>query len=187
MSDTVGFIADLPTHLIAAFRATLEQTLHADVILHVIDAARPDYQAQRRDVIEILGDLGIEYENDSRIIEVYNKVDQLSDEDRKDFGRDVLRFELHRVLISAVFGQGIDNLLNKVAEVTARQHIEVSYHIPHADGKALSWLYEHAEMLGRNDGAESARCRVRICDADHKKFKIRFGYEEVESSLEDQI
>lgn len=186
LSDTVGFIADLPTHLIAAFRATLEQTLHADVILHVIDAARQDYQAQRMDVIEILGDLGIEYETDSRIVEVYNKVDLLSDEDREDFERDA-PFELRRVLISAVSGQGIDNLLNKVAEVTARQHIEVSYDIPHADGKALSWLYEHAEMLSRDDGAEAARCQVCICAADYKKFKIRFGYEAVEGSFEDQI
>jgi GTP-binding protein HflX len=174
LSDTVGFISDLPTNLIAAFRATLEQTLHADVILHVIDASQPDYKVQRADVVRILEDLGIAYETDERVVEVYNKADLLDDEGLSALQRQA-RFDERAVLISAARGRGIDRLLEKVTDVTGRGRVEVKLNIPHANGKALSWLYEHAQILEREDGEEVVQCRVRIAQADMDKFKKYYG------------
>ncbi|MCB9983014.1 MAG: GTPase HflX [Rhodospirillales bacterium] len=182
LSDTVGFISDLPTHLIAAFRATLEQTLHADVILHVIDVSRPDYQAQREDVIGILEDLGIEYEADPRILEVYNKIDALDTDVLADLQR-AAQFEARFVLLSAVQGQGIEALLERIAAITAGERREVRYELPHADGKALSWLYEHADVIARDEGETVVTCRVRIGQAERDKFKTRFGYKPVEKPV----
>ncbi len=169
LSDTVGFISDLPTNLIAAFRATLEQTLHADVILHVIDASQHDYEAQKQDVIGILEDLGIEYETDTRIVEVYNKIDQLDDEAVAELSRRA-KFNQGVAMISAVSGQGKAALLDKITAVTASGHVEVQLNIPHSDGKALSWLYDHAQVLERKDNAESVECLVRIEQGDLDKF-----------------
>lgn len=177
LSDTVGFIADLPTHLIAAFRATLEQTLHADVILHVIDVSQPAYEQQRQDVITILEDLGIEYSNDERVLEVYNKIDCLDAEDLDELEREA-GFDSRMVLISAVKGQGVDDLYESITHVTAGKHTEVSFEIPYADGAALSWLYEHAEFIEREDLEKVVSCRVRMDKADQSKFYARFGYGE---------
>lgn len=175
LSDTVGFISDLPTHLIAAFRATLEQTLHADVILHVIDVSQHAYAQQREDVIDILQDLGIEYESDPRIVEVYNKIDRLEDDALEELKRKA-GFDERAVMISAAEGQGLDGLYNAVEAVTAGQHVQVQLTIPHADGKALSWLYEHAEILQRNNLESAVVCDVRMDQADLSKFSARFGY-----------
>ncbi len=174
LSDTVGFISDLPTNLIAAFRATLEQTLHADVILHVIDASQSDSGAQKEDVIQILEDLGIEYETDKRIIEVYNKQDKLDSETITDLKRQA-KFGANIALISALKKHGVDELLGKVAAVTAAEQAEVELKIPYSDGKALSWLYDHAQVLERNDGDELVKCRVRINKADLSKFENYYG------------
>ena len=178
LSDTVGFIADLPTHLVEAFRATLEQTIHADVILHVIDVSSSDYEAQKEDVIQILGDLGIEYETDPRIVEVCNKIDQI-DEDALDELRREATFEKRMVLISAVKEQGLDDLLGKITKVTAAQHVEVDFKLPYADGKALSWLYDHAEVVERQEQETEILCSVRIDQADLDKFKSQYGYQPV--------
>lgn len=174
VSDTVGFIADLPTHLVAAFRATLEQTLHADVILHVIDVSRPDYEAQRADVIDILEDLGIEYETDPRILEVYNKIDALVADEALAELRRTAQFEPRSVLLSAVSGQGIDGLLTRIATITAGQHVEFMYKIPYADGPAMAWLYAHGEILERADQNDGIFCRVRLSPSDHDKFVALF-------------
>ena len=179
LSDTVGFISDLPTHLIAAFRATLEQTLHADVILHVIDASQDDSVQQRQDVIDILTDLGIEYESDPRVIEVYNKVDLLDEDLRGDFARRS-KFEDDFVGVSAVKKIGLERLLQKVAGVTARGRVDVRFEISYADGKALSWLYEHAEIIERSDEEQFVKCLVNIDQADLSKFQAQ--YEQYRSS-----
>src|SRR5262249_32202129 len=113
LSDTVGFIADLPTHLVAAFRATLEQVQQADIILHVRDISRPDHEAQKEDVVSILADLGIEYETDDRIMEVLNKIDMLEEGIREDILRQV-RFDESAVAISALTGQRTDELLRLI-------------------------------------------------------------------------
>ena len=176
LSDTVGFISNLPTQLIAAFRATLEQTVHADVILHVIDVSREDYEAQKEDVIEILEDLGIEYDNDERILEVYNKADALDEDSRADLARHA-KFDPKCVLVSAVKNTGTEELLEKIASVTADQHVQAVYRINVADGKALSWLYEHSDVVSREDQDKFIECTVRIDPANMNKFQTQYQYE----------
>lgn len=176
LSDTVGFISDLPTDLIAAFRATLEQAINADVILHVIDVSRPDYEAQRNDVIQILEDLGIEYEHDERVLEVYNKIDAIDDDTLSDLERKA-KFDDQVVLMSASKGLGSEELLEAIAQITAMQHIQVTYKLNAADGKALSWLYEHADVVSRDDQGKFILCNVRIDPANMNKFQARYQYE----------
>lgn len=176
LSDTVGFISDLPTSLVAAFQATLEQTIHADAIVHVIDASRPDCRAQQEDVIRVLGELGIEYERDGRIIEAYNKTDNLSPEALDDLRARTRRAD-NAVLISALEGAGLAELLGKIAALTSRDRVEARFSIPHADGKALSWLHEHGEIVYRHDDGEgAASCLVRLDAADLARFEDRYGY-----------
>lgn len=175
LSDTVGFISDLPTHLIAAFRATLEETIHGDVIVHVIDASREDYQAQRADVIEILEELGIEYDDDPRILEVYNKIDMADPDLVSDLRRDA-KFKDGRVLISALEKQGLDVLLEDVTHIIGASRHSVRYEIEYADGQAMAWLHENGEILKREDGETLATLTVMLEPADVSKFTSRFGY-----------
>jgi GTP-binding protein HflX len=176
LSDTVGFISDLPTHLIAAFRATLEETIHADVLLHVIDCGREDYEAQRQDVIEILQDLGIEYEADPRVIEVYNKTDLLDDERLNEFERKA-RFDESVVLVSAQEQAGFEDLLDEVVARISASRIKASFDIPYKDGKALSWLHDHAEILEQDSDEQGVRVSIYIEPAELSKFTSRFGYQ----------
>ena len=174
LSDTVGFISDLPTHLIAAFRATLEETIHADVLLHVIDCAREDFEAQRQDVIQILNDLGIEYEADQRILEVYNKIDLLDDDKRAELERKA-RFQDNILLISAHEKTGFDALLQDIADTVGMARVHARFSIDYSNGKALSWLHDHAEILDRDDGEQGVRVLVSIDPAELSKFTSRFG------------
>ncbi len=177
LADTVGFIADLPTHLVAAFRATLEQITHADVIVHVIDVSRKDYMAQKNDVIQILKDLGIEYEADDRIIEVYNKVDLLDDDTYGEFSRQYKVSNIPTALISAFKGRGINDLLDQVVQITAKNRHDITFRINVTDGKALSWLYSNGDVLDRVDGDEYVDISLRLNNADQDKFEKEFGYE----------
>ncbi len=176
LADTVGFIADLPTHLVAAFRATLEQITHADVIVHVIDVSRKDYMAQKNDVIQILKDLGIEYEADDRIIEVYNKVDLLDDDTYEEFSRQYKVSNIPTALISAFKGRGIDDLLDQVVHITAKNRHDITFKIDVTDGKALAWLYSNGDVLERTDGDKYVDILLRLNNADQDKFEKEFGY-----------
>ena len=176
LADTVGFIADLPTHLVAAFRATLEQITHADVIVHVIDISRKDYMAQKNDVIKILNDLGVEYESDERIIEVYNKADLLGEDAYAEFSRQHKVSAIPMALISAYNGQGIDDLLDQVVEITAKNRQDIAFKIDITDGKAMAWLYAHGDVLERTDGEEHVELSLRLSAADQEKFQKEFGY-----------
>ncbi len=175
LSDTVGFISDLPTHLIAAFRATLEQTVEADVILHVQDVARPDHDAQREDVIQILSDLGIEYEEDPRIIEVYNKMDLIDDDMRSDLQRKS-NFDEQICLISAQEKINTDALLDKVSSLLERDREEVSLILEPQEGKAISWLYDHANIVDRDDRDDGVHLNIKISAEDLSKFQQRFSH-----------
>lgn len=177
LTDTVGFIADLPTHLVEAFRATLEQITFADVIVHITDVSREDYQIQRNDVIGILKDLGISYETDERIVEVYNKIDTLDSESISDIVRYSARSAHKAVCISALSGQGVDDLLARIADVTAAQYRSVLYVLPGADGKALAWLHAHGDVLEQNHGEDGKmELRVRMDETNINKFASRFSY-----------
>ena len=176
LSDTVGFISELPTHLIEAFRATLEQVTYADVIAHVIDISKEDHDAQRQDVIKILTDLGIDYEEDPRIIEVYNKIDAVDEENASDFKRKS-KFSDNITLISALKGRGLDHFKQKCAEILSQQRLDIHFKIKITDGKALSWLYEHGDVLERKDSETHSAIHVMLDKPDADMFTARYGYQ----------
>jgi GTP-binding protein HflX len=154
LSDTVGFISDLPTMLVAAFRATLEDVISADVILHVRDVSHGDTEAQAVDVTTILKDLGIDPDDQSRIIEVWNKADLLDEADRARLFEitQQRQKEIRPVLVSALTGEGITGLLSEIETRLARDTKTYHILIPSDDGALLHWLYENAEILERQDG-----------------------------------
>ena len=176
LADTVGFISDLPTHLVAAFRATLEQIIFADVILHVIDVSREDYHEQRQDVIEILKELNVDYENDERIIEVYNKIDLLDSSEQSELKRFCKFGNFNACVMSAITGQGKDSLLKEIVDITSRQREETWFELRHEDGKALAWLYENAEVQKTETNQDHIRAYVQIDEAGKNQFTSYYGY-----------
>ncbi len=175
LSDTVGFISNLPTNLVVSFRATLEQITYADVIVHVIDVSQDDHAEQKDDVVKILTDLGIEYGNDPRIIEAYNKIDRANADTKEDLNRQV-KFHDNTVMISALTGKGLDKLLGKVAGVLGSDRIEATYKIAQIDGSAISWLYSHGEVASRKDGEQYAVLKMMMDESEINKFESHFGY-----------
>jgi GTP-binding protein HflX len=150
LSDTVGFISDLPTTLVAAFRATLEEVIEADVILHVRDLSHEDTGAQSHDVEKVLGELGIE-PNDGRIIEVWNKIDRIDAEGRERILNLVERAPAERrpVAVSALSGEGLDALISAIEARLAQSRLTLDLSLDPSDGAGLSWLYRHAEVLSK--------------------------------------
>lgn len=180
LSDTVGFISELPTHLVAAFHATLEEVETADLILHVRDIAHPDTEAQRDDVNGVLTDLGIDPETDPRLVEVCNKLDLVAEEPRADLQRAVraaARGE-GRVLaaVSALTGAGMDGLYDCMDRLLGARRQVVDLSIPPADGAALAWLYDRGEVLDRQIGDDAVRVRVALEPADLARFEHRYHY-----------
>ncbi len=175
LSDTVGFISNLPTNLVASFRATLEQITYADVIIHVIDVSQRDHEAQKADVIEILGDLGIEYDSDARIIEAYNKIDRAGGELKQDMERKQ-KFGERSVVISALTGAGLERLMETVAGVLSGDRIEVMFKVDAADGRAISFLYDHGEVVKRQDKDDKVVLKMKMDESEAGKFESRYGY-----------
>ncbi len=153
LSDTVGFISNLPTQLVAAFRATLEEVLEADIILHVRDISHEDAEAQERDVDAVLRQLGINPDADSgqRIIEVWNKIDCFDPEERENLKNIAARRPPERpcFLVSAVSGEGIDALLAAIEDRLAATRTTLDLSIDAADGAGISWLHRNAEVLNK--------------------------------------
>lgn len=175
LSDTVGFISDLPTNLVASFRATLEQITYADVIIHVIDVSQDDHDAQKDDVIKILGDLGIEYDSDTRIIEAYNKIDRADDDLKQDLTRKQ-KFSDRNVAISALTGTGLDDLLGSVEKVLSGDRVEVTFKVESGDGAAISFLYDHGDVVKRQDKDEQSIFKMKMDESEIGKFQSRYGY-----------
>ena len=164
VSDTVGFISDLPTMLVAAFRATLEEVIEADLILHVRDISHPETEAQRADVESVLADLGIDALPDDRaLIEVWNKIDLL-DADQRENHLSAARFtERAPTLVSAVTGEGVLELCAAIDVRLGRGDFDFDVTLPAGDGRTLAWLYTEADILTRStseDGATTLRLRV---------------------------
>ncbi len=176
LSDTVGFISELPTHLIAAFRATLEETLHADVILHVCDVAGDDFEAQYQDVVDILEDLDIKYESDERVLEVYNKIDAIEDADTLNDLKRKSKYDERIIPISAISGAGVDELLARLEKLVAASYHEIECDIPYADGRALAWLYDHGDVLKREDTEKGIYIAVRLSGVDLSRFNGQYHY-----------
>ncbi len=162
LSDTVGFISDLPTMLVAAFRATLEEVVEADLILHVRDIAHDETEAQARDVEKVLGDIGIDtLPADSHILEVWNKVDLLAPERLGELQLEARRDERQPVLVSAVTGHGLDDLFEVIDARLGKADEVLSLTIPGHEGALIAWLYE----TSRDSGPRNAR-RWRLVDED---------------------
>lgn len=164
LSDTVGFISNLPTQLVAAFRATLEEVLEADVILHVRDISHEDADAQQRDVDIVLRQLGINPESGANVIEVWNKIDRFAPEDRDNLANIAARRPLdHRVcLVSAETGEGIPELLAAIEDHLAASRATLSLTIDASDGAGISWLHRNTEVLAKrlDDGKFTMTVRV---------------------------
>jgi GTP-binding protein HflX len=157
LSDTVGFISGLPTMLVSAFRATLEEVLSADLVLHVRDMAHEDVQAQGQDVEQVLADLGIR-PSDPRLIEVWNKLDMLEPDQRE-----ALMHAAHgtggtrRVFpVSAMSGEGTEALMAYLGERLSAGHAHLAIYVPPGDGQGLAFAYAHGQILERHDTPEGA-------------------------------
>jgi GTP-binding protein HflX len=176
LSDTVGFISDLPTLLVAAFRATLEEVVEADIILHVRDVSHGDSEAQSRDVANVLLQLGIE-PGDDRVLEVWNKIDRLDASGREQTcNLAARRSEKHPLaLVSAQTGEGIDQLTALIEERLAHRRVTLDLVLDAADGAGLSWLYRNAEVLSRNtenDGHLTVTVRADPAKAELVRAKF---------------
>jgi len=172
LSDTVGFISNLPTHLVAAFRATLEEVQNAEVVLHVRDIAHPDTEAQRDDVNAVLADLGIGVEPGGRVVEVLNKLDLLAPAEA-EIVRNAAARRPDAVPISALTGEGTDDLLHAVADRldAGRQVLDVTVSL--TDGRTLAWLHERGEVLERHDDEAHAHLRVSLDPVDVARLEKR--------------
>ena len=163
LSDTVGFISNLPTQLVAAFRATLEEVLEADVILHVRDISHEDAEAQQRDVDAVLRQLGIDPDS-GRILEVWNKIDRFSPEEREKLANIAARRpgEHPCLLVSAATGEGVEALLAAIEDRLAAACVTLDLSIDAADGAGISWLHRNAEVLNKelHDGRFDMTVRV---------------------------
>jgi GTP-binding protein HflX len=171
-SDTVGFISELPTELVAAFRATLEEIAEADVILHVRDIASPDSAAQRADVIGVLETLAdgdkatLDADWPARVIEVLNKVDLLDADRREALPADGAR-------VSAVTGEGVENLLAAIDVRLAAGMVLRQAALDPADGATLAWLYANGEVLARDDTGGAIHVSVRLTPENAARFDRR--------------
>ena len=170
LSDTVGFISELPTELVAAFRATLEELAQADVMLHVRDVAHPDSAAQKADVVAVLdgmaGDGTLDPDWRDRTITVMNKADLLG-------GVCNVPPKPGAVPVSAITGEGLAALLAAIdARIAAGMEV-ACYDIPPQDGARLAWLYQHGEVMERQDADQAIHVTVRLLPSDRARFEHR--------------
>jgi GTP-binding protein HflX len=172
LSDTVGFISDLPTMLVAAFRATLEEVIEADLILHVRDIAHLETDSQARDVEAVLTDLGIDtLAAEAPILEVWNKIDLLSALTREEAVSAARFADRPPALVSAATGEGIDGLLAEIDKRLGRGDAVVELVIPAHEGRLINWLYEEAEVLAR-EALDNGETRARVRVAAEKKERL---------------
>ncbi|TWB19655.1 GTP-binding protein HflX [Rhizobium sp. ERR 1071] len=176
LSDTVGFISDLPTHLVAAFRATLEEVLEADLILHVRDLSDDDNQAQSADVMRILGDLGIgEAEGAKRILEVWNKIDRLEPEAHDAIVQKASTTE-NVIAVSAISGEGVDRLMDEISRRLSGVLTETTITLPVEKLALLPWLYNHAVVDNREDNEDgTVTLDVRLTETEAAELERRMG------------
>jgi len=172
LSDTVGFVSDLPTQLVAAFKATLEEVVSADLLIHVRDIAHPDSEAQRADVEAVLAEIGVA-ETTPRF-EAWNKLDLLAGEEG-----DAVRAEAARredvVTLSALSGEGVTDLQVAVAARLTAGHQRYTIALDASDGAGAAWLHQHGEVLEQRVDGESIVYEVRMAKRDHDRFVTRSG------------
>jgi GTP-binding protein HflX len=178
LSDTVGFISDLPHELVEAFRATLEEVREADVVLHVRDIASEESAAQAGDVRTVLERLGIDMD-ERRILEVWNKLDLVPVDDRDALRGDARRAHPPAIPVSAVSGEGCDDLLSAVSALVDEAP-PVDVYAPAGEGKAIAWLYRHGRVIERNEGKDgSVRLAVSLSPQAMGQFEQLFPHAEI--------
>ena len=177
LSDTVGFISDLPTMLVSAFRATLEEVVEADVILHVRDISHEDTDAQSTDVEAILSELGVDPNDHGRLLEVWNKLDLLDTDRATAVANSARRRDSNArpIIVSALTGQGEEGLVDEIEGRLAIGRTVLDLRLGVEDGAGLAWLYEHAEVLARHDrdsGGSDLTVRVPAQRADQVRARF---------------
>lgn len=181
LSDTVGFISDLPTQLVAAFRATLEEVLEADLILHIRDLAHEDAIAQKSDVMHVLGKLGVDEDARDAMIEVRNKIDLLPEAERAALLNETAR-QPEAVALSAVTGEGVDALIAMIDARFGASKQDRRMHLPLSAGEALAWLRARMEVLDMRQDDSGFWLVLRGDPEDFGRFEKRFsGVAEVEA------
>ncbi len=175
LSDTVGFVSDLPTQLVAAFRATLEEVLEADIIIHVRDIASAETEAQAQDVKDVLVELGLDEQTVGSAIEVYNKIDLI-----EGAALDAVLNQANRlpnvVAVSAVDNLGVSDVLYTIEERLALSDLKLEVSLPFDDGEALAWLYQQGAVLDRRDTESELKLMLSLSKADADRFEKRYGY-----------
>ncbi|HWU71891.1 MAG TPA: GTPase, partial [Sphingomonas sp.] len=170
LSDTVGFVSELPTQLVAAFKATLEEVVSADLLIHVRDIAHPDTEAQRADVEEVLREIGVA--DTTPRFEAWNKIDLLDGDEREDALAEAARRD-DVVAISAMSGEGVEELKREVAAMLTAGHRRYSITLDAADGAGAAWLHQHGEVLGQAVEGDRATYDVRMAPRDYERFETR--------------
>jgi len=173
LSDTVGFVSDLPTQLVAAFRATLEEVLSADLVVHVRDIAHPDNELQRDDVMTVLAELGMDFEGEdaAAYIEVFNKIDLVDDTERRAAISELAAHADDSTIVSAITGEGIASLRDLMSSALTALSPEYALSIPANDGRARAWLHQNGEVLEETSDTDgNLAVKVRLSRADHARF-----------------
>jgi GTP-binding protein HflX len=170
LSDTVGFVSDLPTELIAAFRATLEEVASADLLVHVRDIAHPDREAQREDVDDVLESLGLAEEGAPPRLEAWNKVDLLSAEERERLLGEAGRRETV-VPVSALTGAGLDALRERMANMLRSGEQVHDIRVPAGAGDRIAWLHARGEVLDQRLDHDEVRLSVRLSPENWARFQ----------------
>lgn len=172
LSDTVGFVSELPTQLVAAFHATLEEVVDADIIVHVRDIAHVDTEAQREDVIRVMAEIGAGGEEGAPVVEAWNKIDLLDSESRAIRQAEATRRD-DVVLISALGGEGIDALCQLLSHRLTSAHRLRAIELGAADGAAIAWLHANGAVEEETLKGERLSLKVRLSDVDFARFQAR--------------
>ena len=177
LSDTVGFVSDLPTQLVAAFRATLEEVISADIIIHVRDIAHPSSKAQRDDVLHIMSELGInsgEGGLTQKIIELWNKSDLLDFEKREEL-ENIAAKQTDTILMSAETGEGVDAFKQALSNWIAAENVERELILDGGEGEALSWLYGRGKVQSDEGEGGAIRVKASLSVRNWGQFDKLFG------------
>ncbi len=176
LTDTVGFISDLPHELIMAFRSTLDEVLESDLILHVRDAATEESNRQREDVLSVLHQLGLQrVEYSDQYIEVLNKTDLLQDSEKKSLSQTLAKHPETLISMSALTGKGLENLYQLVDQKLSGQEITGEVCVESADGRIQAWLYQNAQILNRCDVKDKTIFNIKISALNAKRLSKTFN------------
>jgi GTP-binding protein HflX len=170
LSDTVGFISDLPHELVMSFRATLEEVLSADLVVHIRDVSSANSKEQKADVLKVLESLGFnDFEKSPKYIEVLNKIDLFDEVSKKEF---LAKQKVGTVVVSAITGEGCDNLLKLIDDKLSMDFAVKDISLDVSDGKKIAWLHANSEVISCKINEDKMRFKVKISQENLAKFKF---------------